>query len=92
MKSLIYFGASIVYGIAWGIIYLLFAAFHQMPVMFNNNFIFFIARIFNAQLDTVFSGFIFAFIDGLLFGLIPGTIFLIISKIPRKINSNGEIK
>lgn len=79
MNSLILFGVSIVYGIAWGIIYLFFAAFHQMTVMFNNNFIFFIARIFNAQLDTVFAGFIFAFLDGILFGLIPGTILLIIS-------------
>ncbi len=91
MNSLILFGVSMLYGIAWGIIYLFLAAFHQMTAMFNNNFIFFIARIFNAQLDTVFSGFIFAFLDGLLFGLIPGTIFLIISKIPRT-NSNGEMK
>jgi hypothetical protein len=68
------------YGISWALIFLTFSAFHGMTEMFNDDFVFLIARIFNFNMNSIQAGFTFAFFDGALFGLIIGTLILLISK------------
>jgi len=59
--------SSLSTGLVWSIIYLLFSMLHSMDEMFNDEFIWLIAGIFNIQLNTISIGFLFAFLDGALF-------------------------
>ncbi|MDO8548903.1 MAG: hypothetical protein Q7S39_01965 [Ignavibacteria bacterium] len=64
------------FGLVWGIVYLIFSLMHSMTEMFNEEFIFLIANIFNIKISTTLTGFIFSFIDGVLLGAIVGFILL----------------
>ncbi|HAB54023.1 MAG: hypothetical protein A2315_07285 [Ignavibacteria bacterium RIFOXYB2_FULL_35_12] len=77
---LILLTTTLVYGIVWALVFLFFSSFHGMTKMFNEDFIFFIARIFNTKLSTVTTGFTFAFFDGALIGFLLGSIFMRIYK------------
>lgn len=79
---------SVAFGLAWGFIYLIFSLMHSMTKMFNYEFIFLVANIFNVNVSTVFKGFIFSFIDGLLAGLIVG---LFINKLTQHLNENDDL-
>lgn len=54
--------------IVWSSIYFLQFLLHGMDNMFNNDFIFFFARIFSFDISTVYEGIAFSFIDGTLIG------------------------
>lgn len=74
---------TIIYGIIWGLIYLIFAAFHGMPEMFNDEFSWILARLLNVQLNSIWEGFLFAILEGSLLGLFFGFLLL---KIYRRNN------
>jgi hypothetical protein len=78
MKVIIINGA--LFGLVWSFIFLIFALMHNMPVMFNDEFIFLIANIFNIKVDTTLGGFILSFIDGAVIGIITGILFIKIKK------------
>ncbi|MBK9099457.1 MAG: hypothetical protein IPM14_15355 [bacterium] len=59
---------SFSFGLIWSVIYLVFSLMHRMTEMFNENFIFLIANIFNIKITSTFSGFVYSFIDGALIG------------------------
>ena len=80
IRFLILLGITLVYGIAWSFIYILFSAFHGMTRMFNEEFIFLIANLLNVELNSVTSGLIFAFLDGALFGSLFRIMLLIIHR------------
>ncbi|MBU2447060.1 MAG: hypothetical protein KJ666_16025 [Bacteroidetes bacterium] len=60
----------LVFGLLWGIIYLIFARLHSMNEMFNHEFIFGVAKIIRIQLDTTAFGFVFSFLDGFILGVL----------------------
>ena len=70
----------LIYGISWAMVYLTFSAFHGMNKMFNDDFVFLIASVFNIKISTITAGFTFAFFDGALFGLIVGTLIILVLK------------
>lgn len=72
---------SFSFGLIWSIIYLVFSLMHSMTEMFNTEFIFLIANIFNIKITTTFAGFIFSFVDGTL---ITGTLAIIFLKLKRR--------
>ncbi|MCZ7616430.1 MAG: hypothetical protein M5T52_23455 [Ignavibacteriaceae bacterium] len=80
ISTLLLLTTSIAYGIVWSIIYLLVSIFHGMTRMFNDDFIFLIARLLHINLSSVLLGFIFAFLDGALFGSLLGILLLTIYK------------
>jgi hypothetical protein len=69
-----------IYGISWAVVYLTFYAFHGMTKMFNDDFVYLIASIFNIKIKSITAGFTFAFFDGALFGLIVGTLIILVFK------------
>lgn len=79
-KIIIILVSALIYGFAWGLIYLFFSTLHGMVKMFNSEFIFFIATIFNVEIKTKFTSFLFAFTDGTLLGIIVAMIFIRISR------------
>lgn len=80
IQHLILFGSAIIYGLVWSLIYLIFAGFHGMSQMFNNEFIWLIAGVFKIPLSTVFKGFVFAFLDGSILGFLIGMVLFSIYK------------
>lgn len=72
--------SACIYGLTWAAIYLFLSALHGMQVMFNNEFIFFTARLLNIEIKTNISAFLFSFIDGALFGTITAILLIRISK------------
>lgn len=72
--------STLIYGIAWAAVYLFFAALHGMDKMFNDDFVFVIAKLFNISLKNIEEGFLYAFFDGAFFGLLIGYLLLRIYK------------
>lgn len=72
--------STLIYGIAWAAVYLIFAALHGMDKMFNDDFVFLIAKLFNISLKNIEKGVLFSFLDGALFGLLVGYLLLRIYK------------
>ena len=70
----------LIYGISWAVVYLAFSAFHGMTEMFNDDFVFLIARVFNVKMSSIPAGFTFAFFDGALFGLVVGIMIILVFK------------
>lgn len=68
--------STIIYGLAWAAVYLVLVALHSMDKMFNDDFVFLIAKIFNISLNNIEKGILFAFFDGAFFGLLVGYILL----------------
>jgi hypothetical protein len=60
--------ASLLTAISWSSIYFLLFLMHGMDNMFNDDFIFFFAKIFGFDISTVYKGIAFSFIDGALIG------------------------
>jgi len=83
IKFLILLSATLVYGIVWSLIFLLFSIFHGMTKMFNKEFIFFIAKILGVNVNTIWAGLTFAFLDGALVGFLFGLILMMIYKRSR---------
>lgn len=77
------------FGLVWGIIYLIFSLMHSMTEMFNEEFIFLIANIFNVKVATTLTGFVYTFIDGSLLGVI---LALFLVKIRKKIIDKNEYR
>lgn len=73
-------GAILIYGFTWAAVYLLLAAMHGMDKMFNDDFVFLIAKVFNISLTNIEKGFLFSFFDGAFLGLILGLLLLKIYK------------
>lgn len=79
IKSIIIILAStIIYGISWALVYLIFSTFHGMSKMFNQEFIWLIAGIFDIRLNTISKGLVFAFLDGSILGFLIGMFLSII--------------
>ncbi|MBK6912463.1 MAG: hypothetical protein IPJ03_19020 [Ignavibacteriales bacterium] len=72
--------SSLIYGISWAVVYLTFSAFHGMTKMFNDDFVFLIASVFNIKISSITAGLTFAFFDGALVGLIVGTLIIMLFK------------
>ncbi len=80
IRFLVLLVTTLIFGIAWAAVYLLFSTFHGMTKMFNGKFIFFLARILDIHPYTIKTGFTFAFFDGALLGFLIGIILLKIYK------------
>lgn len=72
--------STLIYGIAWAAVYLIFATLHGMDKMFNDGFVFLIANILNVSLKNIEKGTLYAFFDGAFFGLLVGYLLLRIYK------------
>lgn len=83
IQFLILLSATLICGIAWALVFLLFSIFHGMTKMFNKEFIFFIAKILGVNLNTIWAGLTFAFLDGALVGFMFGLILMMIYKSSR---------
>lgn len=69
-----------IYGLTWGAIYLFFSTLHGMDEMLNNEFVFFTASIFDIEMNTKITAFLFSFIDGALFGIIAAILLIKVSR------------